>query len=1426
MLFLASNYYCILNRERYIYKIFLAGLVFLSIFYSAKIHAQDTVLSDSIINVYRKVVSVHSFSSFDKDSVFVADASVFNKKEIALFIVTQGANIRSEGIGKGDIADMNNTGKYLLIYIDTVEYDKNLVIFNSTMSGVKSLKPGERAQLVTVPRYKNLTVTNKLTCQAWDSVSGTGGVLAFIVLNLLDLQADIDVTGKGFKGASPGNELYAGSCSFQDAGYFNDFFTYAAKDSGALRGEGISLANFKYPRGRLAVANSGSGGSGKFSGGGGGSNGGSGGIGGRESRLCSPSGDIGGFGGTSLAALFYSNTDPLYANRIYMGGGGGTGTQDIPSGKAATRGGNGGGIIVFTANKVKANGFSIKSNGETVTSLAGAGAGGGGGAGVIVADVLEYTDALTVEIKGGSGGNVLAAVDTTGPGGGGGGGVYWFNQSTFIPANVTSLRIFGSAGTVIGGSSYGATSGSQGSNISNLVIPRRGFLENKIPDDQVICEGDVPNVLNAPAAKGGNNGPFTYKWIQSKISVNGPWLPATGIINQQNYTPPVLTDTTFYSRVISDGSLVDTSFAVMIAVHPALQNNGLLAIDTICSQLSPGQLNFPSGMTGGLGNGTYAYSWEQSPDNSVWLPAGGVSNSNNYEVPVLNESIYYRRKVSSGACVDASNSFRIQVLPLLTSNDISDNQIICFGQQPAVLTGSIPVGGLAGDRRYSWESTDDLVTWSSMATSPAYTPGILTDTAFYRRIVYSGPGNTCKSISNTLKITVLPAILNNQVNHQDTVLCAGLPGLSLTGSQPSGGDGLYKYLWEKRIYNSSSWVLVRENNNLQPYETGTLNDSTWFRRIIKSGTGDVCINPGDSFLISVLPPVVNNSISASQLICENIPPAPLTGTNPMGGNGSFLFEWQKSPDGSSNWEKIIPDEENAGYSPPPAGATTYFRRVVYSGPGKTCTNSSGNVKIEVQPAIANNTIVSGDLVYTCFNTQPEIVQGSNNLTGGDGSSYVFKWEESNDLSAWGPASQSNTQKDYQPQVLVDSIYLRRLITSGECSDTTPVIKIQINPLPELNSLVKTFPDASICDDQILFLKVNIDKGKSPYNILYTNAIDPVSLPILISTDTSSFNVDVVGAAPNSYSFRITELSDANGCKATTANLGLYSANIDVYRAARPAIGMSDVEEICGNTITLMATPDVGGGIWKTMDPVIVFSTPLTAQTQASFSLQGFNSHTTKFYYAESTPGCGEKSDSITVIFYEQPDEAVINNDTTGQIPFILFLSDNILLKSNTPSAGTGSWTLDSGPGSIESQGNNFAQLTGLVMDQQTRVNYTIINGVCDAKTSFIVIERKDVKIYEGFSPNGDQVNDYLYAEGVDRSGDDLRYSLSIFNSSGVFVRELNNEAQLETSENNAVWDGISQNGKLAADGTYYYVMKINYKGSEYTYKGFFVLKTE
>ncbi|HVX91346.1 MAG TPA: hypothetical protein VHC20_07065 [Candidatus Paceibacterota bacterium] len=320
-------------------------------------------------------------------------------------------------------------------------------------------------QVIRVPQYTNVTVTGTLTAKAWDGQ--TGGVLAFIASGTVTLNADIDVSGKGFRGEDRNDAATFGSATV--GWYFNP-----AEDSSNYKGEGITQFSDPFRSGRGKLANGGGGGgNSRTSGGGGGGNGG----GGMESSGAGSS-DIGGAGGS---ALEYSNASDR--RKVYLGGAGGcAGREDQ---ERNTSGANGGGIVILQAATMAPSSHAIKATGSDNTVGDGStfpdvvmGGGGGGAGGTVLLDVATISSALQVNVNGGRGSDTRHNLNCHGPGGGGSGGCVWVSGGS-IPVSLSADVTAGVAGktylpAVVPSSckstAYGANDGTNGVTVTNLVL--------------------------------------------------------------------------------------------------------------------------------------------------------------------------------------------------------------------------------------------------------------------------------------------------------------------------------------------------------------------------------------------------------------------------------------------------------------------------------------------------------------------------------------------------------------------------------------------------------------------------------------------------------------------------------------------------------------------------------------------------------------------------------------------------------------------------------------------------------------------------------------------------------------------------------------------------------------------------------------------
>lgn len=426
-----------------------------------------------VINEYAAVLS------FDicTNTMVVDDALKFNAGDTIVIMQMKGAAIDSSNSNAfGTISGYNNAGKYEFNYVksktgNTIEFANTILNNYDAVFG--------KVQLIRVPYFQTLTVSQTLTCPAWDGAKG--GVLIVNSANDINLNAGIDVSSKGFRGGAVGGGFSCGNIDLWSA----------ATGTGGTKGEGIAEYVAGFEAGGARLANGGGGAYAANSGGGGGGNYGAGGLGGFHSNTCpSTTQSING------EAINYSG------NIVFLGGAGGGGQQDNSQPVAA--GGNGGGIVMIKAATLNSNNQSIIANGESVTALVRDEGGGGGGAGgSVLLYVNNYTGTINIDAIGGDGSsndNQIYPTRCHGPGGGGGGG-YIGLSSASLPVNVNTSLNGGVAGMVLNAASAcfntsnGASNGVAGGFNLNLVLP-----EAKVPFKKNIDSVRInSNLINCKA---------------------------------------------------------------------------------------------------------------------------------------------------------------------------------------------------------------------------------------------------------------------------------------------------------------------------------------------------------------------------------------------------------------------------------------------------------------------------------------------------------------------------------------------------------------------------------------------------------------------------------------------------------------------------------------------------------------------------------------------------------------------------------------------------------------------------------------------------------------------------------------------------------------------------------------------------------------
>lgn len=294
-----------------------------------------------------------------------------------------------------------------------------------------------------------------------------------------------------------------------------------------------------------------------------------------------------------------------------------------------------------------------------------------------------------------------------------------------------------------------------------------------------------------------------------------------------------------------------------------------------------------------------SYSWE-SYQGDNWVTAPGLNTEQDYLVSSLhnpsmvNIAFTLRRKSTTGGITAYDSYYYVTVQPILpiTNNVITLPLInsFCGSGTPGTITGSTPSNGIASFI-YQWQTSEDNLNFKNIdgAFSKDYNPGVITTSLYLRRIAISDGCGTATT-SNSIKLSVSSALTDNVITAPAlSLLCANGDPTVINGNVPSGGNGNYRYSWQKSSDNITFTEIAGATG--PEYDPPALSATSYFRRSVVS---DPCNIPliSNTITIQVMPElVVPEPVNTTITICSG------TGTtlsvkNPIAG---ISYNWYDSP---------------------------------------------------------------------------------------------------------------------------------------------------------------------------------------------------------------------------------------------------------------------------------------------------------------------------------------------------------------------------------------------------------------------------------------------------------------------------------------------------------------------------------------------------
>jgi RHS repeat-associated protein len=434
-----------------------------------------------------------------------------------------------------------------------------------------------------------------------------------------------------------------------------------------------------------------------------------------------------------------------------------------------------------------------------------------------------------------------------------------------------------------------------------------------------------------------------------------------------------------------------------------------------------------------------ASSFSYSVSNGT-LSTGGTSGSYSGGTNTTI-TVTWSSSASSGSILLNSSDGNASETVTLTTTLISGNitgagqQTINYNTIPATITCAAASGeACPANYAYQWmQSTDDVnfsnisgATGQNLTFSTAYT-----QTTYFKRQVTETHSNTT-AYSNVEPVYVLAQLVTGTISPASQTINYNTVPSALSVSGTSGGNGAYSYQWQSCPTSSGTYTTISGATS-SSYTPPALTAATYYEVVQTSNGVSVTSAPA---VVNVYPALNAGSVSpASQTINYNTNASQLTLSGVSGGNGTYSYQWQSSPN-NSTWTNVSGATATA-YTPTSLTSTTYYRVAVTSN-GATVYTSG--VVVTVYAQLHAGAVGSSQTIN--YNTVPAQLS----LTGvsGGNSSYTYQWYYSTNGGSTWTAIGGATGTTYAPAALTITTEYEVVVASNGVQATSGAATITVN----------------------------------------------------------------------------------------------------------------------------------------------------------------------------------------------------------------------------------------------------------------------------------------------------------------------------------------------------------------------------------------------
>ena len=336
--------------------------------------------------------------------------------------------------------------------------------------------------------------------------------------------------------------------------------------------------------------------------------------------------------------------------------------------------------------------------------------------------------------------------------------------------------------------------------------------------DQTVCDDETPDTLTV--AGGSTFSDQVISWFSSPDDV--VWTDIG--VSTASYSPPVLTETTFYKRRISRDSFGSLScIAETNSVEVTLNAVVAGTISGDQSVCEGGQPETLIGVNPVSGSGDLTFQWFSSPDNVAYAQVAGAAEANYLPPTTLTTSTYFKRRTTSSLngvdCFKETSPVLVTVIPYpiidseaIVANDVTD--VGCFGGTD----GSIIV---PNERITGGNNAQEQISTITLFGTPEFgsTYSIIIDGVVYEHEVTLNGSNVTETndeivvqltneINNASGSRLSPAIATTNAN--ELLLTAKIAGVGFTAfasTNSTSGAGASSVITQENVSgNTYEWT--------------------------------------------------------------------------------------------------------------------------------------------------------------------------------------------------------------------------------------------------------------------------------------------------------------------------------------------------------------------------------------------------------------------------------------------------------------------------------------------------------------------------------------------------------------------------------------------------------------------------------------------